>query len=118
MGQLSITGVKAAERPGRFGDGDGLFLVVRSSGSKSCGCRVQKHGRRRDIGLGSASKVTLSVACDRAREVRTWVEIGLDPVRARSPRSISISAVGPSPAMSALSNAAPGAPFSLNQAVP
>lgn len=80
MGKLSVTGVKAAKRPGRFGDGDGLFLVVGSSGSKSWVCRVQKHGRRRDIGLGSASKVTLSVARDRAREVRTWVELGLDPI--------------------------------------
>jgi integrase len=80
MGKLSVTGVKAAKRPGRFGDGDGLFLVVGATGSKSWVCRVQKHGRRRDIGLGSASKVTLSVARDRAREVRTWVELGLDPV--------------------------------------
>jgi integrase len=80
MGKLSVTGVKAAKRPGRFGDGDGLFLVVGTTGSKSWVCRVQKHGRRRDIGLGSASKVTLSVARDRAREVRTWVELGLDPV--------------------------------------
>jgi integrase len=80
MGKLSVTGVKAAKRPGRFGDGDGLFLVVGTTGSKSWVCRVQKHGRRRDIGLGSASKVPLSVARDRAREVRTWVELGLDPI--------------------------------------
>ena len=80
MGKLSVTGVKAAKRPGRFGDGDGLFLVVGATGSKSWVCRVQKHGRRRDIGLGSASKVTLAVARGRAREVRTWVELGLDPV--------------------------------------
>jgi len=80
MGKLSVTGVKAAKRPGRFGDGEGLFLVVGTTGSKSWVCRVQKHGRRRDIGLGSASKVTLSVARERAREVRTWVELGLDPV--------------------------------------
>ncbi len=62
MGKLSVTGVKAAKRPGRFGDGDGLFLVVGATCSKSWVCRVQKHERRRDIGLGSASKVTLSVA--------------------------------------------------------
>lgn len=36
MGKLSVTGVKAAKRPGRFGDGDGLFLVVGATGSKSC----------------------------------------------------------------------------------
>lgn len=80
MGRLSVTGVKAATRPGRLGDGDGLFLVVSATGAKSWICRVQKHGRRRDIGLGSAKKVSLALARERAREVRSWMEQGLDPV--------------------------------------
>lgn len=80
MGKLCATGVKAATRPGRLGDGDGLFLVVGRSGSKSWVVRVQKHGRRRDIGLGSASKVSLAQARERARQVRAWMEDGLDPV--------------------------------------
>ena len=33
MGKLSMTAVKAATRPGRFCDGDGLFLVVQSQKS-------------------------------------------------------------------------------------
>jgi len=80
MGKLSATGLKAVKRPGRLGDGDGLFLVVGRSGSKSWMVRVQKHGRRRDIGLGSASKVSLAQARERARQVRAWMEDGLDPV--------------------------------------
>lgn len=80
MGKLCATGVKAASRPGRLGDGGGLFLVVGRSGSKSWMVRVQKHGRRRDIGLGSASKVSLAQARERARQVRAWMEDGLDPV--------------------------------------
>jgi integrase len=80
MGKLSATAVKAASRPGRIGDGDGLYLVVKLSGSKSWVVRVQKNGNRRDFGLGSAAKVSLAVARERAREVRTWVELGLDPL--------------------------------------
>jgi len=80
MGKLSATAVKAATRPGRLGDGDGLFLVVQPSGSKSWVCRVQKNGNRRDFGLGSASRISLATARERAREIRTWVELGLDPV--------------------------------------
>ncbi len=80
MGKLSATGVRAATRAGLLGDGDGLFLVVGKSGSKSWFVRVQKHGRRRDIGIGSASKVPLSKARERARQVREWMEDGLDPV--------------------------------------
>lgn len=79
MGKLSATAVKAATRPGRLGDGDGLFLVVQPGGSKSWVCRVQKNGNRRDFGLGSASKVPLKIARERAAEIRTWVEMGLDP---------------------------------------
>lgn len=80
MGKLSATAVKAATRPGKLGDGDGLYLVVKPSGSKSWMVRIQKHGNRRDFGLGSASKVSLAIARERAREIRTWVELGLDPL--------------------------------------
>ncbi|RSY78057.1 site-specific integrase [Sphingomonas koreensis] len=79
MGKLSATAVKAATRPGRMGDGDGLYLIVQPGGSKSWVCRVQKNGNRRDFGLGSASKIPLKVARERAVEIRTWVEMGLDP---------------------------------------
>ncbi|GBR52561.1 hypothetical protein GCM10007872_27940 [Gluconobacter sphaericus NBRC 12467] len=53
MGRLSATSVKATKESGRYGDGDGLYLVVTPSGSKSWVCRVQKNGKRRDIALGS-----------------------------------------------------------------
>ena len=43
-------------------------------------CRAQKDGNRGDFGLGSASKVSLATARERAREIRTWVELGLDPI--------------------------------------
>jgi len=80
MGKLSATAVKAATRPGRLGDGDGLFLLVQPGGTKSWVCRVQKNGNRRDFGLGSASKISLAQARERARQIRTWMEMGLDPL--------------------------------------
>lgn len=83
MGTLSATAVKAASSPGRYGDGDGLFLLVGKGGAKSWMVRVQKDGRRRDIGLGSASKVPLKLARERASEVRTQIESGIDPVAER-----------------------------------
>ncbi|MCF3948550.1 MULTISPECIES: Arm DNA-binding domain-containing protein [Acidiphilium] len=60
MGRLSATTVKAAKESGRYGDGDGLYLVVTARGSKSWVCRVQKNGKRRDIGLGSVKEVPLA----------------------------------------------------------
>lgn len=84
MGNLTATAVKAASEPGRYGDGDGLFLLVGKRGGKSWMVRIQKDGRRRDIGLGSASKVPLKLARQRAGEVREQVEAGIDPVAERA----------------------------------
>lgn len=83
MGKLTATAVKAAKLAGRYGDGDGLFLLVGPTGAKSWVVRVQKAGKRRDIGLGSAAKVTLALARERAATARSQIEIGIDPVMER-----------------------------------
>ena len=83
MGKLTATAVKASRTPGRYGDGDGLFLVVSKSGSASWVVRIQKSGRRRDIGVGSAKKVSLATAREKATIVRSQMEAGLDPVAER-----------------------------------
>ena len=83
MGKLTATAIKASRTPGRYGDGDGLFLVVSKSGSASWVVRIQKSGRRRDIGIGSAKKVSLAVAREKATIVRSQMEAGLDPVAER-----------------------------------
>lgn len=83
MGSLTATAVKAANEPGRYGDGDGLFLLVGKHGGKSWIVRIQKDGRRRDIGLGSAAKVPLKLARERAAAVRSQIEVGIDPVAER-----------------------------------
>lgn len=83
MGKLTATAVKTASEPGRYGDGDGLFLLVGKRGGKSWMVRVQKSRRRRDIGLGSAAKVPLKLARERAAQVREQIEAGIDPVAER-----------------------------------
>lgn len=83
MGKLTASMLRSKLEPGRYHDGDGLFLAVTAKGNGSWICRVQKNGRRRDFGLGSAKKVTLAAARDRARELRCQVELGLDPLAER-----------------------------------
>ena len=80
MGRLSAAAVKAAKEPGRYADGDGLYLMVHPGGSKSWVCRVQKEGKRRDFGLGSVKKVPLAAARERASKVRMQIEAGIDPI--------------------------------------
>lgn len=74
---------KAKKPPGRYGDGGGLMLVVDPTGAARWVLRVQSNGKRRDVGLGGASVVTLAEARDRAHEIRRKARAGDDPVAAR-----------------------------------
>ncbi len=53
MGKLTAVAVKAAlANPGTYQDGDGLFLKVGKTGAASWLLRLQRDGKRQDIGLG------------------------------------------------------------------
>ena len=62
MGKLSALSVKAIAKPGRHGDGDGLFLNVTTSGTKSWGQRIVINEKRCDVGPGSYPAVSLAQA--------------------------------------------------------
>nr|WP_237438345.1 site-specific integrase [Alteraurantiacibacter buctensis] len=76
-------------KPGRHGDGAGLYLLVAPTGGKSWVLRVMVNGKRRDIGLGSASDLTLEEARDRARELRKVARTGGNPVAVRDHREVA-----------------------------
>ena len=82
MSKLTALGVKKAGA-GRHGDGNGLYLVVADTGSRKWVLRIQMNGKRRDIGLGSATKVGLSEAREAAEDMRRAIRRGDDPVAAR-----------------------------------
>lgn len=82
MANLTTKSVERAKQ-GRHADGLGLYLLVSKSGAKSWLLRVQVHGRRRDIGLGSVAELTLAEARDKARELRKVAKSGRDPIAAR-----------------------------------
>lgn len=80
--RLSVPAVNAAG-PGRHADGNGLYLEVEPSGSKRWTLRTVVRGRRRDIGLGGASYVTLAEAREMARRLRKVAREGGDPIAER-----------------------------------
>ena len=80
MGNLTALSAKSLSRPGRHGDGDGLYLYISRAGAKSWVQRIVVDGRRRDIGLGSYPDVSLSNARSIAHDNRTAVAEGRDPV--------------------------------------
>jgi integrase len=70
-------------KPGRYGDGGGLWLQVGPTGGKSWLLRYQRHGRARWMGLGSADTITLAQARERARLERVRLLDGIDPLTYR-----------------------------------
>ena len=66
--------------PGRYCDGQGLYLYVQTSGARSWVQRMVIHGRRRDLGLGSVALVPLADAREMARANRRLTREGGDPL--------------------------------------
>lgn len=76
MGKLTALAVKAAlANPGTYQDGDGLFLKVDKRGGASWTLRLQRDGKRQDIGLGSAKLLSLAEAREKASGYRKAVKI-------------------------------------------
>lgn len=86
MGELTVAGVRAAKAPGRYGDGGGLAIVVKPSGTRAWVLRIQVAGRRRDFGLGSVETVSLADARTEADRIRKLYRSGVDPVEERNIR--------------------------------
>jgi len=59
---LTARQVETINVPGLKADGGGLYLQTASSGAKTWIFRFQLHGRRRDMGLGSAGVYSLAEA--------------------------------------------------------
>ena len=66
-------------------DGNGLMLRVRKSGTRQWIQRLMIHGRRVDLGLGSADLVRLADARKVAADNRAIARTGSDPRRSRVP---------------------------------
>ena len=83
---LTALAVRQLKTPGRYGDGNGLYLVVDPSGARRWLLRIHVRGRRRDIGLGSALLVSLAAARDLAIDMRRLARDGGDPIAERRRR--------------------------------
>ncbi len=82
MGKLTALDVRHA-KPGKYGDGRGLMLVVSMSGAKKWVLRIQARGKRHDVGLGSATYVSLSEARTKAEDKRRAFRDGRNPIYER-----------------------------------
>jgi len=83
MGKLTASRLKGLTEPGRYSDGDGLFLVVKPAGGRNWVLRALCGGRRRDIGIGPLKSVDLGDAREAAHQIRRQIARGLDPIAER-----------------------------------
>ena len=83
---LTAAKVKNA-KPGRYGDGNGLYLLVRSAEARFWIFRYTRAGRMREMGLGRAgdddAAVKLVEARDKAADLHKMVRAGVDPLDKR-----------------------------------
>ena len=76
---LSAAFVRTAP-PGRHADGNGLYLFVQPSGTRSWIQRLVVRGRRRELGLGAVALVPLAEAREQALANRRLARSGGDPL--------------------------------------
>ena len=80
---LTAKAVAAAMAPGKYFDGQGLFLRVQPNGARQWVQRITIRGKRSELGLGNPSLVSLAEARERALQNRKLAVAGGDPMQAK-----------------------------------
>ena len=81
--KLTPLALKKLKMPGRYSDGNNLYLKIEDTGSRRWILRLSVNGKRRDMGLGSLSFVNLSDARDLAYQYNKLAKSGIDPIQER-----------------------------------
>ena len=89
--KLTAFKVARARKKGLYGDGNGLWLQVGRCGTKSWLLRYMLNGKARYMGLGALHSVTLVEARERARQARSLIARGDDPLGGKQAAARSLS---------------------------
>lgn len=85
LNRLTALAVKNAPA-GKHADGGGLWLFKRADGGGQWVLRISIYGRRREMGLGSITHVSLKAARNAAAEYSALARQGIDPIVEREKR--------------------------------
>jgi integrase len=80
-GKLKPLDIQREEKPGKYADGDGLYLIVTGPTSKNWSYRYWFKGKERWLGLGSFKNVSLKEARLARDAARLQVRAGVDLVQ-------------------------------------
>jgi integrase len=83
INKLSAVALKKKLRPGKYGDGGGLYLSVRPNGNAYWIFHYMLDGQKHGMGLGGLRTVSLKEAREAARDYRQQLRDGIDPLTAR-----------------------------------
>src|SRR5216683_5460282 len=81
-GHLTVRKIETA-KPGKYGDGANLYLVVSETGAKKWVLRFTWRGKPKEMGLGSATGVSLADAREKAATARRTIAKGINPIEER-----------------------------------
>lgn len=88
--RLTVVKVRSIKVPGRYADGNGLYLVVDPSGAKRWVQRIVVGGKRCDLGLGGLGVVGLAQARDEAYRFRGLARRGVDVLAERRTQRLTV----------------------------
>ena len=88
--QLTARRAATITKPGKYGDGLGLWLNVRPSGTRTWVFRFMRQGKAREMGLGPLHTISLAEARERALLARKQLIDGIDPIEARKEKTKAI----------------------------
>ena len=94
MPNLTAEQVRKLDKPGRYGDGGGLYLNVAPGGSRSWIQRVRIDGRRLDKGLGGFPATTLTQARKLSDANRVAVADGRNPWADKEKAAVTVKPTG------------------------
>jgi integrase len=83
MAKLTVALVRTLKTPGKYGDGDGLWLYVTTAERRSWFLHYHRHGKAHEMSLGSAALVTLAQARQHAHSARQLLAKSIDPIAHR-----------------------------------
>lgn len=89
LSDIAIRNAKAAGKPRKLRDGNGLNLLVHPNGSKYFQLRYTLHGKEKTLQLGTYPDMSLSIARQVAKAARNLVAEGIDPVQEKRRQSES-----------------------------
>jgi Arm DNA-binding domain len=81
-GNLTARKIETA-KPGKYSDGGNLYLIVSPTGSRKWVLRFTWRGRAKEMGLGSAARVPLADAREKAASACRKIAHGLNPIEER-----------------------------------